>query len=69
MPAIQRRAAELHEIGMVNKVAKGEQLGEQSRELAETLVKGTRGAASATKTRLLMKHLWCRAGIERSTPT
>ncbi len=42
-------AAELHAIGMVNKVVKGEKLAAQARELAQTLVHKNPKAARATK--------------------
>jgi len=43
------RAAELHQIGMVNKVVKGEDLITEARELARTLAEKDKKAARATK--------------------
>jgi enoyl-CoA hydratase/carnithine racemase len=42
-------AAELHEIGMVNKVVKGEELAAQARQLAQVLAQKNPRAARATK--------------------
>jgi enoyl-CoA hydratase len=42
-------AAELYQIGMVNKVVKGEELAAQARELAQTLASKNPKAATATK--------------------